>query len=385
MNVILDSALKSTAILSAAWIIAQLLRRASADVRHRVWLAALLAVAVLPVAALSIPRSWPVAQIAAASPILAGTARAERAMRGFSWLAAIWAAGASVVMLRLLAGMARIARITRSAVERDGIFYSHAVSTPLTWGVLSPAIVLPATAAGWSAAQLDAALRHERAHILRQDWLWQTIARMIAAAFWFQPLVWLADRALRREAEQAVDDCVLASGANPAEYAGDLLAIARGLSGGAPAAAVAMVRSSELETRVRSILDDARPRSRAGWAARIAIAVVAAAIVLPLAAFQDPTVHKIGEAGLTPPRVISKVEPVYTPEARDAKIDGTVVLKCVIGDSGLAENIEVVRSVDAGLDSNAVAAVSQWQFSPARKDGKPVPVQATIEVNFHLK
>ena len=56
----------------------------------------------------------------------------------------------------------------------------------------------------------------------------------------------------------------------------------------------------------------------------------------------------------------------------------------VIGPDGLAHNIQVAKGLGLGLDQKAADAVQQWLFSPGMKDGSPVPVAATIEVNFRL-
>jgi TonB family protein len=380
MNLLLDSAFKSTFILLAAWIATALLRNRSADVRHRIWLTAILATAAMPLAMLTAP-ALPSMQIAVAAPINSVPLQAMRVVRAFPWMFAVWVLGTLFVLARLAVGIARIAWITRHAEVRNGVRYSDRISSPLTWGFFRPAIVMPATAGEWS----DVAIRHEQAHIERHDWLWQTVARIATAVFWFHPLMWLACARLRHEAELAVDDRVLTSGADPAEYASQLLAVAKSILRPVPAASVAMVRTSALEHRVRAILDGRRPRLQASWLARVAIVALAAAIVFPLAAFQDSTVHKMGEKGLKSPRLLSKVEPEYTQEARDAKIQGTVALRCVINENGQAENIEVVRSLDSGLDNQAVVAVSQWHFAPGEKDGNPVRVLANIEVNFRLQ
>jgi TonB family protein len=95
-------------------------------------------------------------------------------------------------------------------------------------------------------------------------------------------------------------------------------------------------------------------------------------------------VYKVG-GGVTAPKLLQKVEPVYTEEARGGKIQGTVVLMVDIDPQGMATNPEVIRSVEPGLDQKAVEAVRQWQFQPGAKDGAPVTVRATIEVNFRLK
>jgi periplasmic protein TonB len=93
--------------------------------------------------------------------------------------------------------------------------------------------------------------------------------------------------------------------------------------------------------------------------------------------------YKIG-GGVSPPTVLFKVEPEYSEEARKAKFQGTVVLFVVVDEHGNPRDLKVVRPLGLGLDQKAIEAVEKWKFSPGKKDGKPVPVQATIEVNFRL-
>jgi len=85
------------------------------------------------------------------------------------------------------------------------------------------------------------------------------------------------------------------------------------------------------------------------------------------------------------PILTNKTEPQYTDEARSAKLQGTVMLQVQIDETGkVSEHITVLRSVGSGLDEKAIEAVKQWRFRPALRDGKPVAVPATIEVNFRL-
>jgi len=79
-----------------------------------------------------------------------------------------------------------------------------------------------------------------------------------------------------------------------------------------------------------------------------------------------------------------KVEPEYSEEARRAKYQGVVVLYAEIGRDGRARNLRVTRSLGLGLDEKAIEAVAKWRFRPGYKDGRPVTVAATIEVNFRL-
>ncbi len=94
-------------------------------------------------------------------------------------------------------------------------------------------------------------------------------------------------------------------------------------------------------------------------------------------------IYQVGN-GVSPPRLVKKVEPQYSGEARKARLEGTVLLRVVIGADGKARDFQVRRSLGLGLDENAIAAVSGWEFSPGVKDGQPVNVQAQIEVNFRL-
>jgi TonB family protein len=84
------------------------------------------------------------------------------------------------------------------------------------------------------------------------------------------------------------------------------------------------------------------------------------------------------------PAVIARCAPQYTPEAKRANIEGTVVLYIQVYPDGRAHNIRLQSTLGSGLDEKAIEAVKQWRFSPGTKNGKPVVVPATIEVKFRL-
>jgi TonB family protein len=94
-------------------------------------------------------------------------------------------------------------------------------------------------------------------------------------------------------------------------------------------------------------------------------------------------VNGIG-SGVTPPRVLEKVEPIYSEEARRAHLSGTVLLRGTVGIDGVIHDLATTRSLGMGLDEKAIQAVTTWQFQPGTKDGKPVAVLSNIEVNFRL-
>lgn len=93
--------------------------------------------------------------------------------------------------------------------------------------------------------------------------------------------------------------------------------------------------------------------------------------------------YRIG-GGVSAPVLIHRVEPEYTEEARAAKYQGTVLLYVEIAPDGTPTNIRIQRGLGLGLDQKAIEALRQWKFKPGEKDGKPVTVAATIEVNFRL-
>jgi TonB family protein len=94
-------------------------------------------------------------------------------------------------------------------------------------------------------------------------------------------------------------------------------------------------------------------------------------------------VYRAGN-GVSKPELLVKVEPEYSEEARKAKLQGTVILSIVVDANGIAINPRVIQSLGLGLDEKAIEAVKKWKFKPGYKDGKPVAVAATVEVNFRL-
>jgi len=88
--------------------------------------------------------------------------------------------------------------------------------------------------------------------------------------------------------------------------------------------------------------------------------------------------------GVTPPKPVRRPEPTYSPEARSAGVQGTVLLEVVIDQQGLPTDIRILSPLGYGLDERAQEAINKWRFQPALKNGSPVKILANIEVNFRL-
>lgn len=312
------TALRATVVLAVVAAAALVLRRAPPAVRAGLWACALLAV--LPLPALrqlqpAMPAAAPLAWHAhvVPGPLAAPMVATGATMVAQSWPGAarvpwtmgvgvVWAAGAGLVLLRLVWGWAALGALARRARpvtdpgwlaaldearlalgvrRRVRLLQAADVPTPLTWGTLRPAVLVPAHAAGddavagapWSAERRRAVLLHEVAHVRRLDCLLALLGHLACALWWCHPGVWWAARRLRQERERACDARVLLAGVRPSDYAECLMAIADGAPASrrlSPAVVAAALlprpgrprRGSQLHARLATILTGgAAPRA----------------------------------------------------------------------------------------------------------------------------
>jgi len=94
-------------------------------------------------------------------------------------------------------------------------------------------------------------------------------------------------------------------------------------------------------------------------------------------------VYRVG-GGVSAPVPVVWPEAEFSDEARRAKYQGVCLVSLIVDTQGNPQNPRVVRPLGMGLDEKALEAVRKYKFKPAMKEGKPVPVQITIEVNFRL-
>lgn len=94
-------------------------------------------------------------------------------------------------------------------------------------------------------------------------------------------------------------------------------------------------------------------------------------------------VYNIGK-GVTAPVAIFTPRARFSKKARKAHYQGDVKLLMIVTKQGLPADIKVVRHLGMGLDKNAIEAVKQYRFKPARYHGHPVAVRVEVEVHFRL-
>ncbi|HUP47990.1 MAG TPA: TonB family protein [Thermoanaerobaculia bacterium] len=93
---------------------------------------------------------------------------------------------------------------------------------------------------------------------------------------------------------------------------------------------------------------------------------------------------RVGE-GIKPPELLARVAPIYTPEAKAARVSGIVIIRAMIDETGVVRGVEVLKPLPFGLSEAAALAVRQWVFAPALIDGKPVSVVYNVTINFRLE
>lgn len=100
----------------------------------------------------------------------------------------------------------------------------------------------------------------------------------------------------------------------------------------------------------------------------------------------DSGVFGVGN-GVTAPIPLRRPPPAYTAEAMRARLQGMVVLHCVVRPDGKCSDIRVLKSLDTmfGLDQQAIASAREWVFRPGMRMGQPVPVLVTLEIGFTIR
>ena len=218
---------------------------------------------------------------------------------------ALYAVPAAILLFVTLLALARlVALMARAEVLVDGhwlsalaraqrrmgfkhgtaLLTSNELSSPISWGVVRPVILLN-TRAVEASSEAEAIIAHELAHVARLDWAKLLLGRIATALFWFNPLVWVLAREAHQLREETADDAVLAADIPDTDYAELLVGVARhecpGLLLGAHGVAPS---KGSLSRRVARVLDGKSVRGPVAGSFALGVLVGAVVIAAPLAA-----------------------------------------------------------------------------------------------------
>ena len=330
-----------------------------------------------------------------------------------------WSAGIVLLLLLALRRHLHLRKILKSLrnFERAAAFLpaGHRLSvhlsafrhSPFLTGIRRPRIVFPALAQNWSDEQLQAVIAHEAAHIRYGDqWLNLPLLLVRLVYFW-HPLVWLLGRQIHDIRERLCDDAAIRFLRHtPLQYARCLLSIAESivrppvwLTGAIFFAGSSRNFRNRIAYQLTQTEDFVMKQSKL---TQVFVLMALALLMLPLscqvekepdetlAPPSSPTASIVEEEtadyySLTEkPEIVEQGIPKYPELAKKAGIEGTVVVKVLVGYEGNVESTELVKSVEV-LDEAALEAARQFKFSPAKLDGKPVKVWMALPFKFKLQ
>lgn len=432
---ILNSLWQVPLVVAAAWVAARLVRPAGPGAEHRVWVGALLgetilpAVSLLPWERLHMVWPWPLrtARSPAGSVMVqmgagAGTEGPhlpplliDMVIFGYAAVTAYFAARFVWRWLRL-AELARASEpvelngdaalswrrwLRRMGAEPVVLVSSKRIFAPLTMGIAKKYVMLPAGMIGQLPhAELDTVIGHELAHVRRGDFTKNLLYELLTLPVIYHPGVWFTRQQMMESREMVCDEMAAGVTGNH-EYAQSLLRLAglllQGKAVGLPYA-IGVFDSSTLERRLMKLTEKKRQIGRLrlcvslGACVVLGVAAATSAVALRIGVDQKPSGDNAGSSKSVLPSVppekmvenlISKVTPVYPPDAKKARVQGTVTLEAVIGTTGHVENLKVV-SGPGKLQQSAMDAVRQWIYKPYLVNGNPVEVTTKIKVIYTL-
>lgn len=392
----------------------------------RYWQALLAAVLLLPVL-----QPWRAAAssvtVEAVGLRLAGTISEKvpggHAVAAGEWLLLAVAAVAAVRLGWLAVGLAVLQRYRRGArpltrvpaalgemLERSGsrvrLLVSDRVPSPVTFGWRRPTVLVPPAFETLPESHQVCIGCHELLHVRRRDWLAVVAEQLLRAVLWFHPAVVVLLGRIELAREQLVDREVVTITGDRRAYLDALVSMARRQQPRAPAPALFLLKRNDLRERVALLAREVRmSKQRVLAAAAAAIAIVAAAgvsaaVLFPLtnaaggaanaaaATAGEEVRHPIRyepDSGITEPKILHKVAPVYPEEARKNRIQGKVVSEALIDRHGDVVDVKVIETADEIFNQPTIDAITQWTFEPATKDGEPVDVIYTLTVKYALE
>ncbi|MCI6096577.1 MAG: M56 family metallopeptidase, partial [Clostridiales bacterium] len=310
-------------------------------------------------------------------------AQSANPLQIWTFLAAcVWLAGIAALLLYAAVSALRLRLRVRTAVRLEGkVYQSEFVSSPFILGVIRPRIYLPF---GLEAGAQAMVLAHERAHLRRGDQLWKPLGYLILAAYWFNPLCWLAYILFCRDIEAACDEKVvreLGEGCKAA-YSRALLACSapKKLITACPLA----FGETGVKSRIKSVLNYKKP---AFW---LVLAAVLASVAVAVCFLTDP---KREDPAQNPPAAEeaaaqAPAQSIDTSSAPEPAIDEQAGLDpdFFTGTDGYGESVTVqalfTAATEAGGNWGAYLPATGWLQEPGRSLWCSEQTGAAFEVGY---
>jgi TonB family protein len=432
LQTMLLNALWQIPLLAMAGLVAErLLRPFSPAAHYRLWLTVVALELLIPTAS-ALPGSWlqfiadlfesPQSDPHAQITVLTGPATAITQFhlpQDFGQAAlAVYLVLTAFCAVRLLLRSVQLSRLRRDAAPilltpqlqaiwsaYEARFQTRAtlvsvpgISGPITIGRRSKLLILPdGMIETLPAEELDAILAHEFAHMRRNDFASNLALQVVTLPIAFHPALWLTRNHLV-QARELVCDRLAAEHTGRAVYTRSLLRLAARILANPSTPtpnAIGVFDAHPLERRLMNLTHVpatlGRTRRVALVAATLALTTLTCGTALALRVAVPPASTPQAQAAPTGPisvgagvmsgEIVSKVTPVYPPDAKAAHISGAVVLHAIIGKDGKIQSLNVL-SGPPELTNSAIDAVSQWVYKPYLLNGEPTEVETTITVNY---
>jgi TonB family protein len=391
------------AIAAFTLMLARVSRRAAPRARMALLQIGLLAALCAPLLQV---RSGPILRGAALGAVTVETTAAvparSQTIRPTTLALGVLAAGAALRLgwtLLGLAGLARRRRRSRLVGEecpellelcgRLGVKAELRAGSPspVAFGFLRPAVLLPEGLLASGGDALRAVLAHELVHLRRRDWLFVLAEELLLAALWFHPLAWLLVREIRLTREEVVDEQAAQAITGTAGYLDALLAVARLRFQPAQGPGAEFLRERQIARRIATLIRQENPMSRpiqnlltaacvgalacaAWWAASLSPLQAAPQVVLPRISQSKNVAVSQGAEGLILPRMQSG-RSLYSMGALINGVEGEVTLELTLDDAG---NVLDARAVSGPLElrQEAVRWALDWRYDTSVQKARTV-------------
>ena len=365
-------------LVAIADLAARALRLRVPGARLLYWQAVLIASLLLPLVGPWKHPSAPEGSVSAITILQSTAAPAHRTFPLEASIGVLLLAGILARAVWLAVGFRRLRRYRRQSQPFDSrqgavLALSDHVSSPVTFGLFHPVVLLPSGFRELAPAVQEAILRHELLHVSRRDWLFTLAEEMVRAAFWFHPAIWwlLAEIGLARE--QEVDRQVVGATQAREQYVDALLVIASGGLEADVAPASQFLRKRHLKQRVLSILKEVRMSK-----ARLVSSLAAALGVLIAGCWLATSTFPLSAA----PQAVADTSDgnaihLFAPPGVRLSTPSTVIVEAKVGDGGSVVDAQVLAGIDA-LRKPALQMVLN-AHRPATEAGRTEQISVVFE------